>query len=257
MGTKPNINKIFGRILQHLSRLTSDQAFHLQSQMDIHPKSRYYNLRNIEKTGGFFILNDTVKREIVSFDTPWDIVRRDMLVLLLKDIIVNQGAGDLAELGVYKGFTAKLIHYYVPERKLFLFDTYRGFDENDLAAETNRTGHSFKSHFKYSGTSDVISYIKPKNDNVVPVEGVFPASIPENFIERRFAFIHIDMDLFEPTLAALDYFYPRISKGGYVVIHDYNTWSGAHEAVNEFFMDKTESPVPIPDKNGSALIKKL
>ena len=257
MGTKPNINKITGRILQNLSKLTSDRAFHLQSQMDIHPKSRYYNLRFIEKTGGFFILNDTVKREIVSFSTPWDLVRRDMLILILKDILVNQVMGDLVELGVYKGFTAKLIHFYVPERKLFLFDTYGGFDKDDVNAERIRTGHSIKSHFKSAGAGDVISYIKPKNDNIVPVEGVFPASIPENFSGKKFSFIHIDMDLFEPTLAALDYFYPKISKGGYLIIHDYNTWSGAHDAVDQFFRDKAESPVPMPDKNGSALIKKL
>ncbi|MCX6302090.1 MAG: class I SAM-dependent methyltransferase [Bacteroidia bacterium] len=257
MGTKPNIDKIFGRLLQHLSKSFADQSFYLQSQMDIHPKSRYYNLRFIEKTGGFYILNDSIKREIVSYKTPWDIVRRDMLILLLKDILMNQVKGDLVELGVYKGFTAKLIHYYVPERMLYLFDTYGGFDKNDLAVEKDRTGHSIQSHFKSAGAQDVISFIKPKNDNVMIVEGVFPGSIPENFSERSFSLIHIDMDLFEPTLAALNFFYPRMSKGGYMVIHDYNTWSGAHEAVEEFFREKAESPVPMPDKNGSALVKKI
>ena len=257
MGTKPNINKVLGRLLQNLSKLTADQAFYLQSQMDIHPKSRHYNTRFIEKTGGFYLLNDPVKREIVSFNTPWDLVRRDMLILILRDILVNQVMGDLVELGVYKGFTAKLIHYYLPERMLFLFDTYGGFVETDLAIERSRTGHSIQSHFKSAGVKDVISFIKPKNNNVIPVEGVFPGSIPENLGERIFSFIHIDMDLFEPTIAALNYFYPRMSRGGYIVIHDYNTWSGAHEAVDEFFRGKTESPVPMPDKNGSALIKKV
>jgi O-methyltransferase len=257
MGTKPNINKIFGRLLQNLSKLTADQAFHLQSQMDIHPKSRHYNLRFIERTGGFYILNDTVRREIISFKTPWDLVRRDMLILILKDILVNQVKGDLVELGVYKGFTARLIHYYVPDRLLFLFDTYGGFDESDLAVEKSRTGHSIHSHFKSASVKDVIRYIKPKNDNVIAVEGIFPGSIPENFSEKIFSFIHIDMDLYEPVLAALNYFYARTSKGGYIVIHDYNTWSGAREAVDEFFRGKAESPVPLPDKNGSALIKKI
>ncbi len=257
MGTKPNINKIVGRLLQNLSKITMNQAFYLQSQMDIHPKSRYHNLRIIEKTGGFYILNDSIKREIVSYNTPWDLVRRDMLILILKDILINQIKGDLVELGVYKGFTAKLIHYYVPERMLYLFDTYGGFDKDDLAIEKSRTGHSIQSHFKSAVSRDVINYIKPKNDNVVPVEGVFPGSIPENFSEKIFSFIHIDMDLFEPTLSALNYFYPRTSKGGYMVIHDYNTWGGAHDAVDEFFKGKAESPVPMPDKNGSALIKKI
>ncbi|OFY60117.1 MAG: hypothetical protein A2V50_07240 [Bacteroidetes bacterium RBG_19FT_COMBO_42_10] len=96
-----------------------------------------------------------------------------------------------------------------------------------------------------------------KYNNVIPVEGVFPGSIPENLGERIFSFIHKDMDLFESTIAALNYFYLRMSRGGYIVIHDYNTWSGAHEAVDGFFRGKTESPAPMPDKNGSALLKKV
>ena len=257
MGTKPNINKSFAKFLQILSKLTTNHAFHLQSQMDIHPKSRFYNLRLIEKTGGFFILNDSVNREIVSFKMSWDLVRRDMLILILKDVLINQVKGDLVELGVYKGYTAKLIHYYVPERMLFLFDTYGGFDETDLAFEKSRTGHSIQSHFKSACIKDVINYIKPKNNNIVTIEGVFPGSLPKNFRGRIFSFVHIDMDLYEPTMEALNFFYPRMSKGGYIVIHDYNTWSGAHESVDEFFRSKAESPIPMPDKNGSALIKKI
>jgi O-methyltransferase len=65
------------------------------------------------------------------------------------------------------------------------------------------------------------------------------------------------MDLYEPTIAALNYFYPKTNNGGYLLIHDYNSWSGAREAVDEFFRGKSESPIPMPDKNGSALVKKL
>jgi O-methyltransferase len=257
MEKKPNLKKIFGRILQNLSGTAQHQAFYLQSQMDIHPKSRFYNLSFIEKTGGFYIKNDSIKREIITFNTPWDLVRRDMLILILRDIIINQIKGDLVELGVYKGYTARLIHYYAPDRKLFLFDTYEGFDKKDLEIEKMRTGHNIHSHFKSEGVQAVISYIKPQNNNVIPVVGVFPQSLPEDFNNRTFSFVNIDMDLYEPTIAALNYFYPKTNKGGYLLIHDYNSWSGAREAVDEFFKGKPESPVPMPDKNGSALIKKL
>ena len=67
MEKKPNLKKIFGRILQNLSKSAEFQAFYLQSQMDINPKSRFYNLSFIEKIGGFYILNDPIKREIISF----------------------------------------------------------------------------------------------------------------------------------------------------------------------------------------------
>ena len=56
-----------------------------------------------------------------------DLVRRDMIVLLLRTIVENETKGEIAELGVYKGETAKLIHHYCPERMLNLFDTFEGF----------------------------------------------------------------------------------------------------------------------------------
>jgi len=255
MGQKPNIKKLSGRILQHLSKLMTNKAFYLQSQMDIHPGSRYYNLNIVKRTGGFYITDDPIKREIISLETYWDQVRRDMLILILKDILVNRVNGDLVELGVYKGYTAKLIHYYVPDRQLFLFDTYEGFNTGDLAAEKSRTGFSIGNHFISAGTKEVTSYIMPKNDNVILIKGVFPGSITQDFYSKSFSFIHVDMDLYEPTIAALKFFHPRMSRGGYIVIHDYNTWSGAQDAVDEFFKDKQESPIPMPDKNGSALIK--
>lgn len=257
MGQKPNIGKLSGKLLQRLSKLMTESPFYLQSQMDIHPRSRYFNPGIIEKTGGFYIPGDIVKREIISLKTYWDQVRRDMLVLILKDLLIKNVKGDLAELGVYRGYTAKLIHYYVPERELFLFDTYEGFDKSDLDAEQSRTGYSIGSHFRPSGVADVREYIKPKNDNITFIRGAFPGSVPEQFETRTFAFVHVDMDLYDPTAAALTFFYPRMSRGGYLVIHDYNTWSGARDAVDEFFSGKPESPVPMPDKNGSAVIKKL
>ena len=63
-----------------------------------------------------------------------DTVRRDMLVLLLRDLIERRVPGDMAELGVYKGLTARLIHHYAPERTLHLYDTFQGFDPRGRTA---------------------------------------------------------------------------------------------------------------------------
>ena len=54
----------------------------------------------------------------------------------------------------------------------------------------------------------------------------------------------------------LRFFYPRMSPRGSLLIHDYNAWPGARRAVDEFFADKGELPVPMPDKSGSALVIK-
>jgi len=71
--------------------------------------------------------------------------------------------------------------------------------------------------------------------------------------------VHIDCDLYAPVDAALRYFYPRLITGGFLVIHDYLNffWNGVGRAVDEFFADKPEKLVPIPDKSGTAVIRKL
>lgn len=59
-------------------------------------------------------------------------------------------------------------------------------------------------------------------------------------------------------MAALDYFYPRMVPGGFLIVHDYGSlhWNGAEQAVDAFFADKPESVVPLPDQAGSVVVRK-
>jgi O-methyltransferase len=57
-------------------------------------------------------------------------------------------------------------------------------------------------------------------------------------------------------MAGLQYFYPRMERGGFILVHDFNAWLGARGAVMEFFSGKPELPIPMPDKSGSALIQR-
>ena len=94
-----------------------------------------------------------------------------------------------------------------------------------------------------------------ENENVFIHQGFFPDTIPSGFKEKKFAFIHLDADLYQPTLDGLEYFYTRMSVGGFILIHDYNAWIGARKAVDDFFNTKKEIPIPMPDKSGSVLIQ--
>ena len=67
--------------------------------------------------------------------------------------------------------------------------------------------------------------------------------IPKRFNEVQhlsFSLVHIDVDLYEPTLASLEFFYPRLSKGGVIICDDYNVsaYPGSKKAWDEFFNDK-------------------
>jgi hypothetical protein len=71
--------------------------------------------------------------------------------------------------------------------------------------------------------------------------------------------VHIDCDLYAPIYSALEYFYPRVVPGGYIVVHDYGSlcWDGAEKAVDVFFAAKPEGVVPMPDSAGSIVVRKL
>jgi hypothetical protein len=61
--------------------------------------------------------------------------------------------------------------------------------------------------------------------------GWIPHAFPSD--ERRYRFVHVDVDLYHPTKASLEYFWPRLARGGVMVCDDYN-WDGARRAVEEF-----------------------
>jgi len=237
--------------------LFQNTSFFMQGQMDINPKSRWHSDVFRKLTGGYYPRNDYKNRRICNLE-PWDNTRRDMLILLLRTVVERKIEGDLAELGVYKGYTAKLIHYYMPERMLHLFDTFEGFSERSVVAEKENTGHPIlKSHFADTAIDIVKHNISQKNNNISYYQGYFPESIPANFFDKlRFAFVHLDADLYESISKGLQFFYPRMSPKGMIIVHDYNAWPGARKAVDDFFSDEDELPIPMPDKSGSVLIVK-
>ncbi len=246
----------FRVLQQYASFLFRHSAFPMQGQMDINPRSRWYNPEFIALTGGYFLHPGETGREVLDLE-PWDTTRRDMLILLLRSVLERGVEGELAELGVYRGSTAKLIHHYAPERALHLFDTFSGFTKADLDRERDVTGaHVADSYFVNTNVEHVRKYIAPRNGNVWFHAGSFPASVPDEMRNRRFAFVQLDADLYAPIHEGLRFFYPRLSSGGVLVVHDYNAWPGARKAVDEFFRDEPEIPLPMPDKSGSAVIVK-
>jgi len=67
----------------------------------------------------------------------------------------------------------------------------------------------------------------------------------------------MDADLDVPTAAGLDFFWPRMPPGGFVVVHDYNAWPGARLAVDRFLDGHHAAAVPMPDKSGSIVLVKI
>ncbi len=248
--------RLIGSLLKRLSPLLARSGIRLQSQMDIHPASLWHNPAFERDTGGFFPRGGAGDRTIEAGDA-WDLVRRDMLVLLMRDIEARAVRGSLCELGVYRGDTARLLHHYLPDRRLHLFDTFSGFDPRDTEAEARLTGITVdRGQFANTSVRAVRARVSPRNSNVLFHPGTFPESCGATVRAERFALVHLDADLHKPTQSGLEVFYPLVSPGGYLVVHDYNAWQGARRATDDFLADKPEIAVPMPDKSGSVVIVK-
>ncbi len=185
-------------------------------------------------------------RDKVRFYTFWLQIER------IKD---KKIPGVFAELGVYRGETAKIIHEIDPDRDLYLFDTFDGFSEEDLSVEKSEEDKYNTSNFSDTSIEEVKSHISG-NKHIKFRPGYFPDSAA-NMEETIYSFVHLDADLYKPTNAALHYFYPKLSPGGVMIIHDYNhSWDGIRKAIDEFSQTIPESFVEIADWQGSAMIVK-
>jgi len=141
--------------------------------------------------------------------------------------------GDIAELGVFRGGSARLICEGKGDRTLHLFDTFAGLP-SACGSDTRFQGGSFAASL-----DPVKSYLKPF-PNVHFHAGLFPASA-EGLDNLRFCFVHLDADLYESTLAGIEWFYPRLNRGGVLISHDYyGPADGAGKAVHEYLADKPE-----------------
>ena len=165
----------------------------------------------------------------------------------------NKVKGVFAELGVHKGQTAKLIHHMDTDRIFYLFDTFEGFPEKNLKKET-QSGGRFSTEMFADTNADQVKIFINGNENLIFKAGFFPDTT-DGIENESFAFVNIDADLYVPTIEALRFFYPRLSIGGVIVIHDYNhTWDGVPKAVNEFVETIPDALIELPDWQGSAII---
>ena len=150
--------------------------------------------------------------------------------------------GDTAEVGVYKGGTSRLICEVKGEKNLYLFDTFEGLPkttDNDLLVQ--------QGWLHDTSLESVKNYLSDF-ENIHFLKGIFPETT-KPISDKKFSFVHLDTNLYQSTLDALEFFWPRMVNGGRIVSHDYNTNSmpGIKKAFSEFFMNQPEKIIEIAD----------
>ena len=184
-----------------------------------------------------------------------DYIRLSTLELVSHEINNTGIEGNVAELGVYKGKFARYINQYFPDRKLYLFDTFEGFDKRDIKREQELHLTSGEQNFSDTSLQKVLGQMKFP-EKCIPVKGYFPESA--SAINDQFVFVSLDADLYQPIYSGLCFFYPMLAKGGYIFVHDFNNhnYKGVREAVKRFCKEENINFVPIPDSGGTAIITK-
>lgn len=170
--------------------------------------------------------------------------------------------GDIAELGVFRGLGLLTWANLLEARAIgdrtkvvYGFDNWAGFtklapEDGAPATEVDKVVGGYNPA---SSREEVLSAISIfDGDRFVPwkkrielidgqIEHTVPAFVTEN-PGVRFSLVHFDCDLYEPTLAALEALWPRLSRGGVMLFDEYalKEWAGETKAVDEFFADKPE-----------------
>lgn len=187
--------------------------------------------------------------ELPERDLSNDYVRLSTLELLCRRL--GNVPGAAAELGVYRGFFARCINQLLPERRLYLFDSFEGFSADACASEFFQAAH------QNTAMGKVLS-IMPCPERVIVKPGFFPASLKG--LEEQFCLVSLDVDFFRTTLEGLRYFWPRLSEGGYLMLHDWNSpkFPGVAAALAQYEeeLGRSLSGVPIPDLGGTLVLCK-
>jgi O-methyltransferase len=153
--------------------------------------------------------------------------------------------GAFAEVGVYRGASARLICEAKGDKRLHLFDS---FECMAPAADASRNGCRLgpaRSHL------DSVREFLRGYRNVHFHKGAFAESA-RLLEEGTYAFVHFDVDSRDSTRECLEHFYPRLVCGGMILSLDYGWASGARDAFDEFFADKPER---IVDRTDCMLVK--
>ena len=186
-------------------------------------------------------------RRILNELIGFSLISHDRLYFLYQFAKMAPEGGDFAELGVYKGGSARLLSY-LTDNRVYLFDTFDGMPDTDIVDKHQ------KGDFNDTSLESVKAYLSDRN-NVTLMPGFFPETTKG--IDTKFSFVHIDADIYQSTKDALEYFYPRLLPGGILMFDDYY-WPlcpGVNLAIEEFLIEHQAEHV-INLTNGQALLIK-
>ena len=179
-------------------------------------------------------------------------------------IYASKIEGNIIECGVLRGFSSYLlmllnqkISKNIMEKKFYLIDSFGGLSKilpEDITNEPNIHQHKkgdLKADFKS------VKHLFSDFKNVIILKGWIPNIFNKINSNDRYCFVHLDVDLYKPTLDSLNFFYDKVVNGGLIITDDYLSefFPGNRKAWNEFVKSKKiKNSICLP--SGQAVIIK-
>lgn len=163
---------------------------------------------------------------------------------------VKELDGKTAECGCWKGLSSYLLCSYERLDDEYsgdlheIYDSFSGLSkptEDDIIEDIhvkNVVGQLGGDTGDFSAGLEKVKNNLSEFDRIEYHKGWIP-QVFDSTNENKYKFVHIDVDLHEPTLRSLEYFYPKLIQGGMIVCDDYGSlrWPGAKKAIEEFCSD--------------------
>jgi len=199
-------------------------------------------------------------------------IRMSLLLKIIEYIKNNNIDGDIVECGVWKGGNLICAQLYLNhlnlKKKIFGFDTFEGmtepseYDVQEFQIKNeNKNLDSFvkkrnvkkmmeledkntnegKNIWAYCSLENVKRFIKKKlpTNEIRLIKGPVEKTLLVNDnIPDKISLLRLDTDFYVSTKMELEILYPKLQKGGFLIIDDYGHWKGSRKAVDEFFRNK-------------------
>ena len=127
------------------------------------------------------------------------------------------------------------------DKILTLFDTFEGLPELSNQDESDK----FHKNQYCCSIERIKNYLK-QYPNVSFYQGLFPKTSGP-VVDKKFSFVHLDVDLYLSTKNCLEFFYPRMNKGGVIISHDYAFSKGVKSAFQEYFEEISDPVIEIAE----------
>jgi hypothetical protein len=199
------------------------------------------------------------EKSIIKQVLPYSMTSHERLVSLIRAVehlCHHRIDGDFVECGVWKGGSAMamalaLKNFGDMSRKIHLYDTYDGMSEptgKDESIDGKSAEIQLKASSKenptsvwcYSGLDEVQANMRTTlypEQNIAFIKGKVEETIPQQ-IPESIALLRLDTDWYESTKHELEHLFPRLVRGGVLIIDDYGHWKGSKRAVDEYLHEQ-------------------